>query len=255
MCTNCHKVTIYYEIAETAKYEHRRARNREQTARANVKVVLESSGRGTEPDRKMFKMEALSAIAGGSAGTGGTMQEMNWTQLWLDYRKKQDCGNGAYFAGVALAGFSTKDRIVAHALEELKRGAEGMLGAAVSVTEETGSASMLLKKCGGEPALDALRGGEDERAENSVKAEGFFLQEKEGVLTVAAVDARGLLYGVFALLRECMTTGITWTAASREGIRENLSSLSRTGYWWISGQGTMQDWHPASESTAWLSIM
>lgn len=56
------------------------------------------------------------------------MQKRDWTQLWLEYGRKRDCGNGAYVTEAAVAGFSEENRIVAHALEELKNGVEGMLG-------------------------------------------------------------------------------------------------------------------------------
>ncbi len=142
------------------------------------------------------------------------MQEMNWTQLWLDYRSRKDCGNGVYFTRAALAGFSTEDRVAAHALEELEKGAAGMLGAVVSVTTDIGSASLILKRCGGEGSQKSVSregkgsqesgrcGDGDAVSEKRIRPEGFALQEREGVLTISAVDENGLLYGVFALLRQ-----------------------------------------------------
>ena len=51
-----------------------------------------------------------------------------WKQLWLAYGKKKDLGNGKYFENVWLKGFDAEDRMVNSALQELKLGAEGMLG-------------------------------------------------------------------------------------------------------------------------------
>lgn len=115
------------------------------------------------------------------------MRKTKWTQLWLKYEKKKDCGNGVYVSKAALAGFSSENRVTAHALEELKNGVKGMLEIAVSVADDATEAGLVLRRCGA--------------AENGVKREGFHLQERGGALTIAATDENGLLYGVFQLLR------------------------------------------------------
>lgn len=122
------------------------------------------------------------------------MQKTDWTQLWLNYERKQDCGNGAYAAKAALVGFSSENRIVAHALEELKSGIRGMLGKEIEMMPDAAGALLVLKNCDAEE-------GEKGSVAHGIKKEGFFLAEREGVLTLSAVDENGLLYGVFHLLR------------------------------------------------------
>lgn len=111
------------------------------------------------------------------------MQKKDWTQLWLNYEKRQDCGNSVYVTKAVLAGFSAENRVVAHALEELNNGIYGMLGTAVCMVSDAGEASLVLEK------------------RTDIKKEGFSLQEQEGVLTLSASDENGILYGVFHLLR------------------------------------------------------
>jgi len=122
------------------------------------------------------------------------MQKTDWTQLWLNYERKQDCGNGVYAAKAALLGFSAENRVVAHALEELKGGIRGMLGHTVEMVSDAADAFLVLKNGAAE---------KDDRASVSygIKKEGFSLLEQGGVLTLSAADENGLLYGVFHLLR------------------------------------------------------
>lgn len=122
------------------------------------------------------------------------MRNTEWTQLWLNYGRKRDCGNGAYVTKAALAGFSAENRVIVHALEELKNGIRGMLGHEVDMVPDAADALLVLKKC-------ALEEGEQVSGANGVKKEGFSLLEQGGVLTISAVDENGLLYGVFHLLR------------------------------------------------------
>lgn len=111
------------------------------------------------------------------------MQKTDWTQLWLNYEKRKDCGNSVYVTKAALAGFSTENRVIAHALEELNNGIYGMLGVTMCMVSDAGEASLVLEK------------------RTDIKKEGFSLQEQEGVLTLSASDENGILYGVFHLLR------------------------------------------------------
>lgn len=122
------------------------------------------------------------------------MQKTEWTQLWLNYGRKQDCGNGAYAAKAALIGFSAENRVVAHALKELKSGIRGMLGKEIEMMPDAAGALLVLKNCAAEE-------GEKGSAAHGIKKEGFSLAEQEGVLTLSAGDENGLLYGVFHLLR------------------------------------------------------
>lgn len=122
------------------------------------------------------------------------MQNKDWTQLWLNYGRKRDCGNAAYVSRAVLVGFSRANRVVAHALEELEKGIHGMLGCVFDVVQGADRAVLILEKC---PAGEAGAGS----AAQAVKKEGFSLMEQDGVLILSAVDENGLLYGVFHLLR------------------------------------------------------
>ncbi len=111
------------------------------------------------------------------------MAQEKWTQLWLKYQPKKDCGNAAYFGKVALQGFSTECRVVKSALAELKKGTEGMLGAACEIVDADATCVLVKSDC------------------DSIKEEGYCISEENGVLTIAAKDSKGLLYGVFHVLR------------------------------------------------------
>ncbi|MBP5280976.1 MAG: alpha-glucuronidase [Lachnospiraceae bacterium] len=120
-------------------------------------------------------------------------KNQGWKQLWLKYDKKTENGNGRFFQCVRTEGFDLCCRIVKSALEELKRGVAGMLGVDVNVVAaedvaDAKTAGFVLRKVGAENA-------------EGIKEQGYALKEEGGVLTVAAADANGLLYGVFHVLR------------------------------------------------------
>ena len=157
------------------------------------------------------------------------MQKRDWTQLWLEYGRKRDCGNGAYVTEAAVAGFSEENRIVAHALEELKNGVEGMLDIGIHMGSDIRQATLALRKFGAESRQEPENGAAEkaaaqqpennlvwkeeaagekrdslgiEKVKNGIKEGGFYLKEEKGILTLWAADEKGLMYGVFALLRQ-----------------------------------------------------
>lgn len=103
-----------------------------------------------------------------------------WTQAWLAYEKREEKGNGAYFASVAVNDFDAENVIVQSALKELKKGIKGMLDAEPMMADK---ATFVMKK------------------DIALNAEGYTLTEADGVLTLAAGGENGLLYGVFEVLR------------------------------------------------------
>lgn len=113
------------------------------------------------------------------------MQEKTWTQLWLNYTKKKDCGNGQLLKKAVLEGFDSERASVRNALAELVRGVKGMLDItpAVEVQGKELAGVLLVTK---NPAL---------------KKEGWHLVQKEEKLVLEAADENGLLYGIFGLLR------------------------------------------------------
>ncbi len=118
-------------------------------------------------------------------------QDKKWTQLWLKYESKKDCGNTEYFRNVVLQGFEGENVVVKNALGELQRGLQGMLGVLVQgiQREENGWAEsangLLLQRTSAQ----------------EIKEEGYSLKEADGLLTLSAADENGLLYGVFHILR------------------------------------------------------
>lgn len=175
------------------------------------------------------------------------MRKTDWTQLWLRYEGKRDCGNGVYFASVALLGFEPENRIVKHALEELRCGVSGMLGFNAHMAGDGEEAALALVKCSPEEGNGTFSGqgcataqGTGIQAEGSgVKKEGFSLLEQEGKLTLSAADENGLLYGVFHLLRlvamERPLKGIRHTANPDNPLRmydhwDNMDGSIERGY-------------------------
>lgn len=112
----------------------------------------------------------------------GEFDQRTWKQLWLQYGKKKDMGNSAFFESFCLDGFEKEHRIVQSALRELKSGLSGMLG--VSLQEgDKGSATLQMVKS------------------SAAGKEGYALREQKAQLVLEARDEKGLLYGVFHLLR------------------------------------------------------
>lgn len=114
---------------------------------------------------------------------GGCVMERKWTQLWLEYRKRQDRGNAELVKQVSLDGFDASHPVIANALEELKRGAQGMLGCT----------PVLLEKGEGGSGLCIVKA---QRAEESYRLEG----SKTAVILEAGSE-KAVLYGIFHLLR------------------------------------------------------
>ena len=119
------------------------------------------------------------------------MKEKTWTQLWLNYSRKKDCGNGRFLESVRLNGFDEEREIVKNSLAELRAGGKAMLGVAPgqgtaqgqTADERRSESGLLIKR---NPAL---------------KKEGWRLIQKGDGLTLEAADENGLLYGIFGLLR------------------------------------------------------
>ena len=111
-------------------------------------------------------------------------QEKNWTQLWLKYEPKKEQGNGSFFTNLVWKGFDLENAIIKNAQKELINGIQGMLGIALACKEED-KATLIIEK------------SEDAQ----IKEEGYLLKEVDGTLTLSARDEKGVLYGVFHILR------------------------------------------------------
>lgn len=108
-----------------------------------------------------------------------------WTQAWLAYPPKRECGNRSYMEQLALAGFDPAQPIIANALREFASGTSGMLGRC----PQTVDAAVL------DRGLLVSRSTE-------IPTGGYSLTEQGGILTLCASDESGVLYGIFHILRQ-----------------------------------------------------
>ena len=113
------------------------------------------------------------------------MEEKKWSELWLKYTEKEKRGNDKLIQGVYLKGFDASDAVVKSALEEWTAGLKGMYGMepAMEGNPNAGVLSLIRK------------------ADGRIRKEGYELLEQDGCLQLLAGDEKGLLYGVFHLLR------------------------------------------------------
>lgn len=129
-------------------------------------------------------------------------REKRWTQLWLQYKPRRNCGNAAYFGRAVIRGFDRDNAVVKNALAELQRGIGGMLGAQLTEEERTAAPAK-----GSEPPVQ-MQGILLQRSQaGEIREEGYRIEETNGLLTLSAVDENGLLYGIFHILRVVATEG------------------------------------------------
>ena len=108
-----------------------------------------------------------------------------WTQGWLSYSTKKACENNKYVEKISFQGFDKENIVLQNAVKELELGITGML----SVKTEISFEKQLSE------GLQIIKNDE-------IAAEGYIIEEKEGILTLQASDENGMLYGVFELLRQ-----------------------------------------------------
>ncbi len=114
--------------------------------------------------------------------------EKKWTQLWLSYQKRKDMGNSIFVKEIALCGFDIEHAVIKNALEELKCGANGMLGSLVLVVPEQEWSQ----------GIRIVRN-------STMPGESYNLQAEGQCLTLQAADESGVLYGIFHILRVIAT--------------------------------------------------
>lgn len=112
-------------------------------------------------------------------------QDKNWTQLWLQYTPKKEQGNKSLLGSMLLEGFDPENTIIKNASQELQDGVRGMLGITIKDAGKGEKAGLVIAK-----SSDA-----------QIREEGFLIQETQGLLTLSAADEKGVLYGVFHILR------------------------------------------------------
>lgn len=108
-----------------------------------------------------------------------------WTQAWLSYTAREEMGNKRYVTKLGVIGFDMSHIVIKNAVSELRKGVKGMLDTDVEI------AANGQPDCG----LLILRG-------NDISAEGYDIREQNGVIKLQAADEKGVLYGIFHLLRQ-----------------------------------------------------
>lgn len=125
-------------------------------------------------------------------------KDKNWTQLWLAYSPRKDTGNGEILKSIVFYGFDTEMPVIKNAWAELVKGAEGMLGITPVIKQSafTGDEPSLAESALSGTGLAVMKKQEE------IKPEGYRLTEKGGTLTLEAADEKGVLYGIFHILRQ-----------------------------------------------------
>ena len=109
--------------------------------------------------------------------------EKNWSQLWLNYRKSEDSSQKKYFESLEVRGFG-ESKIIANAVAELELATKAMFGVTIQQKKPDQTATLCIEKVDPE--------GKD----------GTYELIQEGhQLSLQAATERGVLYGVFHILR------------------------------------------------------
>ena len=137
-----------------------------------------------------MKMKGMGKRNASKYPCGGELGMNPWTQMWLNYFPRAAKGNEAYFEKYRLDGFEKERRVIRSALMELERGIRGMLVLPPPVHSSLAQA---------EKGTFVIR--RISEAGSGVKTEGYHLKEQDGRLFLMAVEEKGVLYGVFDLLR------------------------------------------------------
>lgn len=125
-------------------------------------------------------------------------ENKRWTQLWLAYNTRQDAGNSGLFQRTALCGFDREHPILRNALTELERGLDKMLGITPVIVQNTPP----YDGASADNAAPFGAGFTVRRVSEGIKSEGYRLTEEDGALTLEAADEKGVLYGIFHILRQ-----------------------------------------------------
>ena len=137
-----------------------------------------------------MKMKGMGKRNASKYPCGGELGMNPWTQMWLNYFPRAAKGNEAYFEKYRLDGFEKEHYVIRSALTELERGIWGMLVLPPPVHSSLAQA---------EKGTFVIR--RISEAGSGVKTEGYHLKEQDGRLFLMAVEEKGVLYGVFDLLR------------------------------------------------------
>ncbi|RKM59943.1 alpha-glucuronidase [Butyrivibrio sp. CB08] len=109
------------------------------------------------------------------------MEPKKWTQLWLDYHKMYE-GQKSWI--IAVTGFDKENKVLRNALSEFEKGILAMT--LETVTEEV--------------SADALTFTISQN--RTLPIEGYRIDGSHDGILLEAFDEKGVLYGVFAILRQ-----------------------------------------------------
>ncbi len=113
------------------------------------------------------------------------MEESKWTKMWLDYHRIYD---GGRVWKMVLGGFMEDQAVIASAIFEFKRAIEALTGEQVIDVKKDGTAGNLRTMC--------------IKKQDSVPVEGYRIAGNEEGIVLEASDERGVLYGIFAIIRQ-----------------------------------------------------
>lgn len=108
--------------------------------------------------------------------------ESKWSQLWLAYKESKNKENSKQVKTVSLSGFDQCNRIIASGLNELRLGLSKMLGVSVAIETASPTGIHIIKTV-------------------SMKPESYRLVGNGEGIALEASDEKGVLYGIFHLLR------------------------------------------------------
>lgn len=121
---------------------------------------------------------------------------MCFEQAWLDYTRKVSC-EGAEKIGYIFVKMPDKeqDELIKNSIKELQDAFSGLTGKELVLCPDASAVSRDRTGADADKAVSlVLREG--------MQAEAYHLSEKEGGMIIEASDSKGILYGVFDLIRQ-----------------------------------------------------
>ncbi|MCM1242362.1 MAG: alpha-glucuronidase, partial [Roseburia sp.] len=120
---------------------------------------------------------------------------MGFEQAWLDYTRKVS-GKGTEKIRYIFA--KERDEVMENGIRELQNAFAGLLGRDLRISAGAAFIDASVSENAG--AADA--GGIYLTLREGMQAESYHLWEKDGSITIEASDSRGILYGIFDLIRQ-----------------------------------------------------
>jgi alpha-glucuronidase len=154
-------------------------------------------------------------------------------RLWLKFDLlKNNLRKAEYqrYAGFISSEFS-ESPVMATAQKELKRGVEGMLGVQI-------------------PAGKKMTGGIVFKKDASVAREGYVIQTRNSNIYISASDDKGILYGVFELLRQMQQENPVATLNISASPKIQLRMLNH----WDNPLGTIERGYAGSSLWKWYEL-